>query len=208
MIRVHHLRIGRSLYTVWLLEELGIDYELKIYLRDPKTMRAQADMSEPHRLGKSPVIEDGEIKMVESGAITSYLIDTYDSDDNLAPSISDRPARAEYTQWLHYPEGSAFLPLMQKLLLVREPEPKPAVFAAFADTETKLHLDYLQDFLADKPFLLGDRLQGTDIGVTYIVEMAKRLGELDSYPKLDAYLQRMRARPGFKRACKRAGEDR
>ncbi len=98
MILVHHLRIGRPIFTVWLLEELGLEYELKIYLRHPETMRAPADLKEAHPLGKSPVIEDGNLKLAESGAIASYLIDTYDQAGALAPPRSDRKARAVYTQ--------------------------------------------------------------------------------------------------------------
>ena len=205
MILVHHLRIGRPIFTVWLLEELGLDYELKIYLRDPKTMRAQADLKEAHPLGKSPVIEDGDLKLAESGAITSYLIDTYDTDGNLAPPQSDRVARAVYTQWLHYSEGSAFLPLLLQLLLLRE-DPKPPLISAFADGEVPLHLDYIADFIGEKEFLLGDRLQGPDFGVGYILQLAQRLGALSGHPSLQAYLYRLTSRPAFQRAIARAGE--
>ncbi len=206
MILVHYLRVGRPLFTVWLLEELGVDYELKIYLRDPKTMRAQADLGEAHPLGKSPVIEDGVLKLAESGAITSYLIDTYDQDRVLAPSRDDRYAYAQYTQWLHYSEGSAFLPLLMKLLLVREKEPKPALISQFTDGELNLHLNYMSEFLGDKPFMLGDRLQGPDFGLAYIVSMAKRLGELENHAGLERYIDRMMARPAFQRAVERTGE--
>lgn len=206
MILVHHLRIGRPLFTVWLLEELGLDYELKIYLRDPQTMRAQADLKQAHPLGKSPVIEDGDLKLSESGAIAAYLIDTYDSEHKLAPPAADRVARAVYTQWLHYTEGSAFLPLLVKLVLTREAEPKPALFSAFAAAEIPMHLGYIQDFLGDKPYLLGERLQGPDFGMGYILQLAQRVGEIEPYPNLVGYLERMMARPAFQRAKQRAGE--
>lgn len=206
MILVHYLRIGRPFFTVWLLEELGLDYELKIYLRDPKTMRAQADMQEAHPLGKSPVIEDGDLKLAESGAITSYLIDTYDRDGVLAPTRDNRHDHAIYTQWLHYSEGSAFLPLLMKLLLVREKEPKPALISQFTDDELNLHLNYISDSLGGKPFILGDRLQGPDFGLAYIVQMAKRLGALENHAVLERYIERMTARPAFQRALERSGE--
>ena len=206
MILVHHLRTGRPIFTVWLLEELGIDYELKIYLRDPQTMRAQADLREAHPLGKSPVIEDNGLKLSESGAIASYLIDTYDTDHALAPAPTDRIARAVYTQWLHYTEGSAFLPLLVKLVLTREQEPHPPIFSTFAAAEVPMHLNYIQDFLGDKPFLLGDRLQGPDFGMGYILQLAQRVGEIEPYPRLQAYLARMMDRPAFQRAKERAGE--
>lgn len=206
MIIVHHLRIGRPIFTVWLLEELELDYELKIYLRDPQTMRAQADLKEAHPLGKSPVIEDDGLKLSESGAIASYLIDTYDKTFRLAPPPTDRVARAIYTQWLHYPEGSAFLPLLLKLLLSRETEPLPPLISGFAAAEVPLHLGYVQDFLGGKEFLLGDRLQGPDFGMGYILQLARRVGELAPYPRLESYLERMLTRPAYLKAKERAGE--
>lgn len=206
MILVHHLRIGRPLFTVWLLEELGLDYELKIYLRDPKTMRAGPDLREAHPLGKSPVIEDDGLVLAESGAITAYLIDAYDKVGALSPSRSERKAGTVYTQWLHHSEGSAFLPLLLKLLLLGEQEPKPPLISGFAEAETTLHLGYIQDFLGDKPFLLGARLQGPDFGVGYILQLAKRVGALGEYPALEAYLARLTSRPAFLRARERAGE--
>jgi glutathione S-transferase len=206
MILVHALRIGRPVFTVWLLEELDLDYELKIYLRDPKTMRAGPDLKEAHPLGKSPVIVDGGLKLAEPGAITSYLIDTYDEKGLLSPPRSDRRAHARFTQWLHYAEGSAFLPLLMKLLLAAEAEPKPRLISSFAAGETALHLRYIEDFLGDKPFLLGGALQGPDFGMGYILQLAQRLGELAPYPALGTYLERMTARPAFQRARERVGE--
>ena len=206
MILVHCLRIGRLLFTVWLLEELGLEYDLKIYLRNPETMRSQADMKAAHPLGKSPVIEDGDLMLAESGAIASYLIDTYDEAGAFAPPRDDTKARAIYTQWLRYPEGSAFVPFIMKLLLSREQEPLPPMIDGFATGEVALHLGYIQDFLADKPFILGDTLQGPDIGITYILQLAQRVGELAPYPALEAYRERMMSRPAFQRARERAGE--
>ncbi len=206
MILVHHLRIGRPLFTVWLLEELGLDYELKIYLRDPKTMRAGPELKAAHPLGKSPVIEDGGIVLAETGAIAAYLIERYDDKGALAPPPGDPAARAAWLQWLHYPEGSAFLPLLMKLLLAREKEPKPPLISAFAEAETALHLDYLEASLGDRPFILGDRLQGPDFGVAYIAQLAGRLELLGERPLLSAYLARMTARPAFLRAREKAGE--
>ncbi len=205
MILMHHLRIGRPIFTVWLLEELGLDYELEVYVRDPETMRAPPSLKLAHPLGKSPVIVDGELTLAESGAITSYLIETYDEPGNLAPERSDRPAWATYTQWLHYAEGSAFAPLLLTLLLQRG-GPSPGLIDAFAQTEVALHLGYISDFLDDKPFILGQALSGADFGVSYIVSLAKRLSRLDPHANLDDYLARIKARPAFQRAVERAVE--
>ena len=112
MITLHHLRIGRSLFTVWLLEEVGVDYELKVYLRDPETMRAPPELKEVHALGKSPIIEDEGLILTESGVITSYILTKFDSAHKLHPSSEDIAVWAKYSQWLTYPEGSVFAPLM------------------------------------------------------------------------------------------------
>jgi glutathione S-transferase len=204
MILVHHLRIGRSVFTVWLLEELGLDYELKIYIRD-EMRRAPPELKQAHPLGKSPVIEDGDLTLAESGAITLYLLDQYDKDGKLAPPRSDVAARALWTQWLLYTEASAFAPLLIKLLLMAEAKPHPPLVTGYADGEVALQLGYIQDFLADKPFIMGESFQAPDIGITYILHLAKRIGELQGYPKLQAYLQRNINRSAFKRAEERSG---
>ncbi len=204
MLTIHHLRIGRSIFTVWLLEELGLDYELVEYHRNPDTMRAPPELKQVHPLGKSPVIEDDGIVLSESGAITAYLLHKYDSDSGFGPDDGEA-AWAEYTQWLHYPEGSVFVPLLLKLLSMRAGGEQP-LLNGFADPEVKLHFDHIAKQLGDNPFILGDRITGADFGVTYMVSMAQRLGLLDPYPTLAAYLERNSARPAFLRAVERAVE--
>jgi len=203
MIKVHHLRVGRSVFTVWLLEEMGLDYELEIYVRN-EMGRAPPELKQAHPLGKSPVIDFGDLVLAESGAIATYLVDNHDPDHTFAPPHTDRIARARWNQWLAYSEASAFAPLLFKLLLARE-EPKPPVISAFAAGEVALHLGYMQDSLGEKAFIMGERLQAPDIGFTYICQMAERLGELGPYPKLKAYMDRNLARPAFQRALERTG---
>lgn len=203
MIKVHHLRVGRSIFTVWLLEEMGLDYTLEIYDRN-EMGRAPPELKNAHPLGKSPVIDFGDLILAESGAIATYLVDYHDPDHAFAPPLSDRVARAKWTQWLAYSEASAFAPLLFKLLLARE-EPKPPVISAFAEGEVGLHLGYMQDSLGDQAFILGDRIQAPDIGFTYICQMAERLGELGPYTGLKAYMDRNLARPAFQRALERTG---
>ncbi|MGB3624715.1 MAG: glutathione S-transferase family protein [Henriciella sp.] len=205
MILLHHLRVGRSIFTVWLLEEFGLDYELKVYHRNPETNRSQEDLAKATPLGKSPTIEDGDILLTESGAIAAYLAERYDTGHKLAPPKSDWKAWAEYQRWLHYPEGSAFLPLMLKLLLTRE-DPKPPVFSAFSDGEVALHLGLLDKRLGEMDYILGDQFQAPDVGITYIANMAERLGELGPYRNLKAYMDRNLERPAWKRAKERAVE--
>ena len=204
MILVHHLRVGRSVFTVWLLEEMGLDYELKIYVRN-EMGRAPPELREAHPLGKSPVIVDDGLMVAETGAIASYLVDRYDTENRFAPPREDVAARAEWTTWLHYPEGSAFMPLLMTMLLGREKEPKPPILSAFTAGEVKLHLSYMENALGDKDFLLGDAFSAVDVGFSYIASMAERLGLLKAYPKLDAYRERNMKRPAFLRAVEKTG---
>jgi glutathione S-transferase len=205
MVTIHHLRIGRSIFTVWLLEELGIEYNLKTYLRDPLTMRAGDDLKGVHPLGKSPVIEDGDLLLSESGAITAYLIEKYDKEGKFLPPRSDLSAWATYNQWLHYSEGSVFTPLMITMLLMREESPS-ALFTGFSQAEVKLHLDNITGQLGDNEFILGDKISGADFGICYAVNMAAMLGQLNDHPSLKAYVERNRARPAFLAAVERAVE--
>lgn len=204
MILVHHLRIGRSVMTVWLLEELGLDYELKIYDRN-EMGRAPPELKQAHPLGKSPVIEIDGQTLSESGAIAMYLTDYHDPDGKLAPPRDDQAARLKWLQWLHYSEGSAFAPMLIKMLMSRDEAPKSPFLTMFSESEIALQLGYMQDALGDKPFILGDKIQAPDIGFTYIANMAARLGVIDQYPKLGAYVSRNTARDAFKRAMERTG---
>ncbi len=207
MILVHHLRIGRSVFTVWLLEELGLDYELKLYDRN-EMGRAPPELREAHPLGKSPVIEIDGQTLAESGAIAMYLTEYYDPNNTLAPAPDDKAARLRWLQWLHYSEGSAFAPLLIKMLLMRETAAGGTgspLLGMFSEGEVALQLGYMQDFLGDKQFVLGDTLQAPDIGFTYIAAMADRIGILGDYPQLKAYIDRNMSRPAFLRAAERTG---
>jgi glutathione S-transferase len=203
MVLVHHLRVGRSVFAVWLLEELGIDYTLKTYDRNEQG-RAPEELKLAHPLGKSPVIETEGFTLSESGAITTYLLDKYDTENKLGPA--DGPAaKAQWLQWLHYSEASAFAPILIKLLLMREQQPHPPVVSTFSTAEVALQLNYIQDFLADKTFLMGEELKAPDFGMCFILQLAQKLGELAAYPKLTTYIERNLASPGFKRAIEKTG---
>lgn len=219
MITVHHLNNSRSQRVVWLLEELGVDYEIKRYERDPKTMLAPKSLLKVHPLGKSPVITDGDITVAESGAIVEYLIERYDIESKLAPSLGT-PERLRYTYWLHFAEGSAMSPLLLKLVfnhIEKAPMPffaKPIAKAiakktkvSFINPQIKSHLDYIESELAKSTWFAGGRLTGADIQMSFPLEAAAVRGGLDeSYPKITAYLKRIHARAGYKRALERGGE--
>lgn len=205
MITLHHLRIGRSIFTVWLLEEVGVDYQLEIYHRNPDTMRAPQELKIIHPLGKSPVIEDGELVLSESGAITSYILQKFDRENKFSPSVDSLEQWAVYMQWLVYPEASVFAPLLLKLLTVRSGVDHPLV-SSFSDAEIKLHFDHIAAKLGEHAFILGEQLSGADFGITYVVSMGERLGLLADYPSLVAYLKRMMDRDAFQRAVANAVE--
>ncbi|MFT6085030.1 MAG: glutathione S-transferase [Glaciecola sp.] len=187
------------------MEELGMQYELKEYLRDPNTMRSQADLKVIHPLGKSPVIEDDGLVLCESGAITSYFLEKFDPQHKFSPRREDLKAWATYSQWLHYSEGSVFAPLLIQLLLMRDDAPS-AMLNGFSQAEINLHLDNIAAQLGDNEFILGEQISGADFGISYAVSMANRLGKLEGYPTLQAYIGRNMARPAFKAALKRAVE--
>ncbi len=222
MITVHHLNNSRSQRVIWLLEELGVDYEIKRYERDEKTMLAPKSLLKVHPLGKSPVITDdahGGVTVAESGAIIEYLIDRYDIESKLAPPAGT-PTRLRYTYWLHFAEGSAMSPLLMKLVfnhIEKAPMPffaKPIAKAiakktkaSFIDPQIKAHLELIEAELHKSTWFAGGRLSGADIQMSFPLEAAAARGGLDdSYPKIMAFLKRIHARAGYKRALERGGE--
>ncbi|MFS2160761.1 glutathione S-transferase family protein [Pseudomonas sp. Pseusp122] len=203
MIIVHHLNNSRSQRVLWLLEELGLPYEIKRYERDPQTNLAPPELKAITPLGKSPVIQDGPHTLLESGAILDYLIRRH-GEGRLQPD----PTTAtydEYVQWLHFAEGSAMLPLMLNLYVSRLGEAgaplKPRI-----DAEVANYLGYLDSALGLSPYLLGDEFTAADIQMSFIGEIAKAFGKLASYPNVAAWVARFQARPAYKQAIERGGE--
>ena len=217
MITVHHLNNSRSQRVLWLLEELGVDYEVKRYQRDAKTMLAPRELRDVHPLGKSPVITDGDLTLAESGAIVEYLVERYGG-GRLVPPIGSRE-RLRYTYWLHYAEGSLMPPLLLKLVFTRIPlAPMPALVRPFVrriadgvrhqfvEPQIKAHLDYLEGELGKTPWFAGDEFTAADIQMSFPVEGAASRGGLDATrPKLFGFLERIHARPAYKRALEKGG---
>ena len=222
MIVVHHLNNSRSQRILWLLEELGLPYEIKKYQRDATTMLAPPALRAIHPLGKSPVITDGDITVAESGAIIEYLVDTYGDQAGAAPLIP--PARSaerrRYTYLLHFAEGSAMSPLLMKLVFDRiETSPMPffvkpiakaisqKVKSGFIMPNLKAHLDFLEAELGKSSWFAGDAFSAADIQISFVLEASSSRGGLDgSYPKLSDFLKRIHARPAYRRALERGGE--
>jgi glutathione S-transferase len=218
VITVHHLNNSRSQRVLWLLEELGLSYEIKRYERDAKTMLAPASLREVHPLGKSPVVTDGGLTLAESGAIIEYLVERHGG-GQLAPAPGT-PARLRYTYWLHYAEGSAMSPLLLKLIFDRiESGPMPFFVKPFARAiagrakgsfivpQITRHLDYMESELAKFRWFAGDEFSAADIQMSFPLEVAvKRAGLGPSRPRLMDFLGRIHARPAYQRALERGGK--
>lgn len=201
-IIVHHLENSRSQRILWMLEELDIPYEVKRYARDPKTMLAPPELKRVHPLGKSPVVQDGETVLAETGAIVEYLVEK--ADGRLGPP-AHREAILKYRFFLHYAEGSVMPPLLLKLVLGRVP-----VFGKAAQKRIQpmidVHLDYLERELAGREWFVGDGLTAADIMLSFPLEAARqRAGLDDSRPNLIAWLGRIHSRPAYGRALERGG---
>jgi glutathione S-transferase len=202
MITVHHLTEGRSQRVLWLLEELGLPYEIKLYQRDPKTRHGSPELQKVHPLGKSPIITDGDRTIIESGAILDYLIRRHGGGKLQPDPASD--AYDTYVQWLHYAEGSAMVPLL--LLLYTQGLGKAAApLQPRIDAEISNHLGYVDRSLSGRHFLVGDDLTGADVQMIFVAEAGRVLGQLDPYPALSAWLDRLHARPAYQRALERGG---
>jgi glutathione S-transferase len=217
MIVVHHLNNSRSQRVLWLLEELGLDYEIVRYQRDAKTMLAPPALRKVHPLGKSPVITDEGATIAESGAIVEYLVDRY-AKGRLAPAPGT-PERLRYTYWLHYAEGSAMPPLLLSLIFAKIPKtPMPffvrpvargisdKVLKTFIEPQLGQHLDYLENELDKSEWFAGTAFTAADIQMSFPIEAFAARGGLDeSKPKLWGWLQRIHARPAYQRALQRGG---
>ena len=214
MITVHHLNNSRSQRILWLLEELGLDYDVKYYQRDSETMLAPASLRQVHPLGKSPVITDDSLTLAESGAIIEYLVERY-GEGRFAPPL-DVPERLRYRYWLHYAEGSLMPPLVMKLIFDKMEEKSPFLFrsivkaisqpvlSSFINPQITTNLDYLESELAHFPWFVGNQFTAADIQMSFPLEAAVERGGLNaSRPKLMDWLDRIHARPAYQRAVKR-----
>ncbi|MEG2630597.1 MAG: glutathione S-transferase family protein [Comamonas sp.] len=203
MITVHHLNNSRSQRILWLLEELGLAYEIKRYQRDPKTNLAPPELKAIDPLGKSPVIEEGPLVLTESGAIVDYLIRRHGG-GRLQPDPAT-PAYDQYVKWLHFAEGSAMLPFMLHLYVGRLGE-AGAPLQPRIQSELANYLGYIDAALRDSPYLMGQELSGADIELSFVGELAK-VQRMDApYPHLQAWMARLQARPAYRKAIERGGE--
>jgi len=216
MIIVHHLADSRSQRVLWLLEELGLEYEVRRYERDPKTMLAPAELKAVHPLGKSPVLDDGDVRVAETGAIIEYLLDTHGG-GQLRPA-GGSAERHRFTYWLHYAEGSAMPPLLLKLVFSQLPKRAPglvrpivngivkAANKSFIDPQLQTHADWWNSELGRQGWFAGADFTAADIMMSFPLEAAaSRMAVARGRPNIAAFLDRIHARPAWQAALKRGG---
>ena len=217
MLTVHHLENSRSHRIVWLLEELGVDYEIRRYKRDEESGLAPPELLKVHPLGKAPVVTVGQTTLAESGAIIEFLVYEYD-DGSLKPQEGTAEQRA-YTYWLHYSEGS-FSPLMLLSLILARIEDAPVPFFlkpvtrgiagkvrdGFLSANVKRHMDYMESALGRSKWFSGDRFTAADVQMSFAIEAAEVRTDMSSYPRLAGFLNAIRARPAYRRAIEKGGE--
>ena len=217
MITLHYLEDSRAQRILWLLEELDLEYELARYSRNAGSGLAPDSLKRVHALGKSPVITDGNLTLAESGAIVDYLAQRYGAKQLLPEHGTD--IWWDYVYWLHYAEGSLMPPLLMRFVFERvkqAPMPffvKPlvkkivaGVNSAFLDKQIHTHLNFVADHLACHEWMLGEQFSAADIQMSFPLETVISNPELaDSYPRLQAYVAALQARPAYRKALKAGG---
>lgn len=202
VIIVHHLDDSRSQRILWLLEELGLPYEIQQHKRDPETRLAPPELRQIHALGKSPVIEDGGKVVAESGAIIDYVLRNY-GNGRLAPAPSDTNYD-DYVHWMHYAEGSGMPALIVRINVASVGEAAAPALPRL-DGEIARQLGYLDGALKERPYILGHELSAADIQLSFIGELARARFGIDHYPDIKAWVQRFQARPAYQVALEKGG---
>lgn len=216
MLTVHHLNNSRSQRVLWMLEELGIPYEIKRYERNKQTMLAPPELKAVHPLGKSPVITDGDVTLAESGAILEYLVRKYGNGKFVPPE--NTPEHLRYTYWMHFAEGTLMPPLVM-LLVFNKIEQAPFIVRpiakaisrqvkkAFINPNLKNDLDYVEAELAKSLWFAGEELTAADVQMSFPLEGATARGGMttSTHPKTVAFMERIHARPQYKTALEKGG---
>ena len=202
-IIVHHLEESRSQRILWLLEELGVAYEVRRYDRNPQTRLAPPELKQIHPLGKSPVLtKDGRV-FAESGAIVEYFAES-EAGGKLAIAPGD-PDRANYLYWLHFAEGSAMLPLLLKLYVGLLGENGAPLMQMRVEPEIANHLGFVDAYLEGKDYFVANRFTAADIEMSFVLDAANNRGGLDRYPNLVRVRKLQQARPAYQRALEKGG---
>lgn len=218
MIKLHHLNNSRSQRVIWALEELGLDFEIESYQRDPTTYLAPEKLKEVHPLGKAPILEDGENKIAESAVIIDYLVNQYAP--NLKPEINTEEY-LNYQYWMHYAEGSLMPYLVMKLVFDKvKTSPMPffarPIAKKIAEKATSnfirpnlvTHLSYINHYLNGRSWFCGDALSGVDFQMIFPLEAAcaRGLATPETHPNISNYVASIHARPAYQAAIDAAGD--
>jgi glutathione S-transferase len=217
MITVHHLNNSRSQRILWMLEEIGVEYEIVQHQRDPLTNLAPQSLKAVHALGKSPILVDNELVVPESGAIIEYLAKTYAADSLLPKANPDD--ENQYSYWMHFAEGSLMPPMVMRLVMERvKTSPKPffargiansianKVLSNFVLPNFDRNLDYINTYLEGKKWFAGDHMTGADIQMSFPLEAVVATGRAEAYPNIQAFVKRVHERPAYQRALEKGGE--
>lgn len=216
MITVHHLENSRSQRVLWLLEELGIDYQVKRYQRDPESSLGPPELKSVHPLGKSPVIADDDLVIAETGAIIEYLLEKY-GDSRLVPAAGS-PEMLRYRYWLHAGEGTVMPLLVMTLLFNRIEATAPwlvrpiakaisaQVKSSYLNPNIQASLALMEAELSGSAWFAGDEFSAADILMSFPVEAAAtRIPMKADYPHLEAFLERIHSRAAYQAALKKGG---
>jgi glutathione S-transferase len=204
MLTIIHLETSRSDRLIWLLEELGHEYEIQTFERDPETQRSPAEMKALHPYAKAPMLRDGDRVLIESGAIFEYVMGRY-GDAGLVPKPEDADW-PDYLQWFHFAEGSAMLPILLDHFQAAglAGPPGESGLAAMARSGMDQLYAYIESVLSERTWLAGDRFTAADVMMGWVVEVVESRGEIGPYPEMQRYVAAMRARPAYQRAMARA----
>jgi glutathione S-transferase len=202
-IIVHHLEESRSQRVLWLLEELGVAYEVKRYPRNAQTRLAPPELKDIHPLGKSPVLtKDGKV-FAESGAIVEYFAES-EAGGKLAV-LPGEAERATYLYWLHFAEGSAMLPLLLKLYVNLLGEAGAPLMQGRIEPEIANHLSFVNSYMEGKDYFVANRFTAADIEMSFVLDAANNRGGLERYPNLVRVRKLQQARPAYQRALEKGG---
>ena len=199
MLKLHFAPNSRAGRIVWLLEELGLPYDLNRMEFHPKDLKSDEHRAR-HPLGRVPVLEDEGITLYESGAIVEYIIARH-TDGALKPAV-DSPLYPEFLQWFHYCEGMVMPPVntivVQTILLPPEHQNKEAL--GQAERLLSKSLAPVEGALEGRDYLIGD-FSAADIMLGHAVYMSNRLGCVDDTMKnIAGYISRIEGRPAFQKA--------
>lgn len=217
MITLHYLNNSRSQRILWLVEELCLDYTLRVYQRDPKTGLAPTSLKKIHPLGKVPIVQIDDLVISESAVIAEYIIENYDERDVFSVPISAE-AKQQYNFWLHFAESSLMPPIVAKLVLKGGNEKVGLPFSwitskfvqgvsdAYFDPYLEASLAFVESHLLENKTFVGGELTAADIQMLFPLEALVATGKANQYPAITAYVKRMHQREAYQRALQKGGE--